>query len=226
MRALTGLLCALALAGCAGNRLYFRPAGGASGGTGEGVLPVMSIPLVGGDGAVQGTLCLRSQGIYAIAIAPGDRPRRVLHVEVLLVNGGDAPLRMELGAQRIESRADLPALLPAQLRVNGDPAEALVVAPRTSADADLLFALKGQLDEQCAQGFELSWQIDSPQTSFQGWSAFVPIAPADPAYPRQAYRGIWKGYFFPGHAAIPDWGRELFFAPFERPLPVPAREGR
>lgn len=221
---LTALWIALALSGCADNRLYFRPACDAAGVQGEGELPVTAIPLVNGDGSVRGTLCLASQGIYALALSPGEKPRRVLHVELLLVNESDAPLRMDLRAQHVESLADLPVLLPAELRVNGDPAEVLVVAPRTSADADLLFALDGPFDERHAEGFELSWQISSPEASFQGWSAFVPIAPAEIVYPRQSYSGIWKGYFFPGHASIPDWGRELFFAPFERP--TRSRQGR
>lgn len=216
----TVLLVALTLTGCAGNRLYFRPACDDSAqAAGKGELPVAAIPLVDGDGATLGTLCLGSQGVYRLALTPGEKPRRVLHVELLLVNESDAPLRMELSAQRVEALADLPRLTPAELRVDGELAQALVAAPGTSVDADLLFVLADRLDECRIQGFELSWKVASARAAFQGWSAFVPISPAESAYPRQPYRGIWKGYFFPGHAEIPEWGRALFFAPFERPTP-------
>ena len=209
-----------ALAGCASPRLYFRPSGESDRGREPGALPVSSIPLVDGAGHRRGTLCLGAQGVYEIALSPGEPRRRVLHIELLVVNEGDEPLSVEMNAQRVTAIDGLPLMLPAQLRAQGEVAESLTVAPGQTADADLFFEVDTSTSSPVPEGFELAWRVTSARAAFQGWSEFVSIAPSDNAYPRQSYRGVWKGYFFPGCDSIPGWGRELFFAPFEGPPPT------
>ncbi len=188
-----------------------------------GALPVSSIPLVDGAHQRRGTLCLGAQGVYEMALLPGEPRRRVLHVELLLINESDEPLSMEMNAQRVAASDDLPLMLPAQLRAQGEVASSLTVEPGQTADADLFFEIDTSTSSPAPEGFELAWRVTSARAAFQGWSDFVSIAPSDNAYPRQTYRGVWKGYFFPGHDSIPGWGRELFFAPFEGP-PLPAND--
>ncbi|MDR0967087.1 MAG: hypothetical protein LBM75_11440 [Myxococcales bacterium] len=214
----------LTASACAQERLYFQPAQAVVSERHTGRLPVLSLPLVDDAGAVTGTLCLGAQGIYELALAPGETPRRVLHVELLLINEGTAPLRMEGQTQLVEmlSERGRHARSPTQMRVDGELADALVVAPDSMGDADLLFVL----EESRVQGFELAWRVESSLTAFEGLHAFALLAPTESAYPRETYTGIWKGYFFPGCAEIPDWGRELFFAPLEAPEAARATLGK